>query len=88
MFCYQVIRQNVKGHLPLRMGSKFELGSIFTSNTSNYSSGDRDTKNHIFFWLHHLGRGQRSKFKFTIGSIGCKKSRVAKTGASQKQYHF
>ena len=42
----------------------------------------------FFFWIHHLGRGQRSKFKFTLGSIGCKKSRMAKTGTSQKQYHF
>ena len=56
--CFVIKANCKKGHWPLRIGSKFELGPIFTSNTSNL-----------------LG-------------IGRKKSRVAKTGASQKQYHF
>ena len=73
-FLYRVIRQNV--NVLLRFLVKMLPWSDSTSNTSNYSSGDR---------LHHWCRDQRSN---DYGVYRGDEEFRKKTSAAKKQYHF
>ena len=81
-------RQNVKRSLTFEYGVEIWIWSDFYEQYLKLLVWWQGYQKSYFFLATPFRSGQRSEFKFTIGYIGRKKLMVAKTGASQKQYHF